>query len=236
MQKGNLVNTKRYHARPAAILACLCLLTIGVRHAHADLIDSLQFWVGQGPDEAALVIDWNDGLTPASLVWGYRWDSATSSPTGEDMLRAIAAGDSRMYLQLGPYGSDTAAHTVYGLGYDLAHDGFAYVAGANDTGHAADAADHFQEGWKYAGYWRYYIGSESAGWSASGRGMNSQALTDGCWNGWSWSPAPTWNGGVPDSPTPAVPEPGTLILLSIGAAALLVRVRAGGLAFRPATR
>ena len=34
--------------------------------------DSIQYWVGQGDKEAALVVKFNDESNK-SLVWGYRW-------------------------------------------------------------------------------------------------------------------------------------------------------------------
>ena len=45
--------------------------------------DDINYWVGEGENEAALVIDWNDAKAPQSLVWGYRW---SDTATGEDML------------------------------------------------------------------------------------------------------------------------------------------------------
>ncbi|MGM9805168.1 MAG: DUF5074 domain-containing protein, partial [Candidatus Aphodosoma sp.] len=43
-------------------------------------------WVGNGENEAALVVQFNDGKGDKALVWGYRWDGTAS---GEDMVRAI---------------------------------------------------------------------------------------------------------------------------------------------------
>src|SRR3974390_1833771 len=51
--------------------------------APAPDFSNIQFWVGSGANQAALVIDWRDGLTPESLLWGYRWNG---SATGLDML------------------------------------------------------------------------------------------------------------------------------------------------------
>ena len=72
--------------------------------------DSIQYWVGQGDKEAALVVKFNDESNK-SLVWGYRW---SGTATGEDMFRAIAQSDSRLILftQQTNYNG-----TVCGIGY-----------------------------------------------------------------------------------------------------------------------
>ena len=38
----------------------------------------IQLWAGTGANEAAMVIDWNDGKSDESLVWGYRWDGSAT--------------------------------------------------------------------------------------------------------------------------------------------------------------
>ncbi len=34
----------------------------------------IKYFVGSGTNTSAFVITWNDGKTPDSLVWGYRWN------------------------------------------------------------------------------------------------------------------------------------------------------------------
>ena len=46
--------------------------------------DDIDTWVGLGNQEAALVLDWNDGKEPG--IWGYRFDGPK---TGQDMLQEI---------------------------------------------------------------------------------------------------------------------------------------------------
>ena len=71
----------------------LPLLTLGVILGHptpsaaSTTFDSIKFWTGTGTNKAAMVIQWNDGGTPTSMVWGYRW---SGEATGIDMLKAIA--------------------------------------------------------------------------------------------------------------------------------------------------
>lgn len=50
----------------------------------------IRFWVGSGPDSAALVIDFHDGTWDSCYVWGFRFNGTA---TGEDMLNAVAAAD-----------------------------------------------------------------------------------------------------------------------------------------------
>ena len=71
----------------------LPLLTLGIILGHptpssaSTTFDSINFWTGTGINKAAMVIQWNDGGTPTSMVWGYRW---SGEARGIDMLKAIA--------------------------------------------------------------------------------------------------------------------------------------------------
>ena len=56
-------------------------------------LDEVEFWVGEGTKEALLVIDWNDGVEPVSLAWGYRFDG---QPTAEQMLSDISGVDAAL--------------------------------------------------------------------------------------------------------------------------------------------
>lgn len=170
--------------------------------------DDIQFWVGTGNSRAGLVIDWNDGKEPVSLAWGFRWNG---SATGRTMLDAVVTADPRLFECLTSYGP----LVVYGLGYDLNGNGFSYVPGPNDSGHAADPEDHYREGWMTAGYWSYWLkANSSSNWEFSSVGISGHILTDGCWDGWSFAAAPSWNGGAPDAPLPApVPEPSPFFAL-----------------------
>jgi TPR-repeat-containing protein cell-adhesion domain protein (fragment) len=72
--------------------------------------DNIEFWVGEGENRAALIVDWyDDGET--AMVWGFRWNGEA---TGLDMIKAIAKADPRFLLltQLTNLGN-----TIAGLGY-----------------------------------------------------------------------------------------------------------------------
>ena len=75
--------------------------------------DDIQFWVGEGSNKAAIVIQWNDDNSPNTLVWGYRWDG---DAYGIDMFKAVAQADTRLVLLTQFTGS--MGNTVCGVGYD----------------------------------------------------------------------------------------------------------------------
>ena len=74
--------------------------------------DDIQYWVGNGSNKAALVIEWHDGNRPDAMVWGYRWDGEA---TGHDMIVAIAQADPRLVL-LTQY-TGWMGYTIDGIGY-----------------------------------------------------------------------------------------------------------------------
>jgi hypothetical protein len=191
--------------------------------------DDIDFWVGSGSNEAALVIDWNDTIDPVSLAWGYRWDG---SATGQTMLSAVAgemsysagppetitytaAADGRLWWTDGTGMGGGGAGTVYGIGYDVDNDGFAIQGPyAGDAATAADTADHYKEGWFTAGFWSQWVfdsGDEDWGFGGGiGGTINNQS-----WQGLSW--APGFSSSAPDLPEAApVPIPASVLLLGSG--------------------
>lgn len=195
--------------------------------ASAATFDDIQFWAGSGANEAALVIDWHDGNSPSSLLWGYRWNG---SATGLDMFEAVVNADPRLFAHLGTFSFGTS---MLGIGYDLNNSGSFSVTpslsfdsggllidngGGNalDARVASDSADHYIEGWN-GGFWDYYTRASSGdAWAESSVGSGARLLTDGAWDGYSF--APGFAGSAPLDPTPAmVPEPGTVSLLTLSA-------------------
>lgn len=53
--------------------------------------EDILYWVGEGPNEAILIVNWNDPDT--ALAWGYRFSN--DSVTLENIMIDIAANDSR---------------------------------------------------------------------------------------------------------------------------------------------
>lgn len=200
--------------------ACAGLL---VMTTAAVTFDDIEFWVGSGTNRAALVIDWADGLSPESLLWGYQWNGQA---TGLDMLLAVVRADSRLFAHLGQYAWGTA---VFGLGYDLNGNGIFSVSPApgfdaqgvawslspNDARTAEDPGDHWREGWN-TGYWAYYVKAAwDSPWASSMVGAADRTLSAGAWDGWRF--APGFAGAPPGVPVPApVPEASAWSLLLLG--------------------
>ncbi|MBN1513631.1 MAG: PEP-CTERM sorting domain-containing protein [Phycisphaerae bacterium] len=202
-------------------IGTFALVALAVSTARADFtFDDIEYWIGSGSNEAAFVVDWNDGVNPESLAWGYRWDGTA---TGEDMLMDIVTTDPGLYAKISEPGGYGVA--LYGMGYDVDRDGFAIsdgtvftdglaITGSSDTATAVDPDDHYQEGWMSAGFWSYWLSDDGVTWEFSGTGMSGRTLTDGAWDGWSW--APEFDSSAPSEPVPAVPEPATAVLFGLG--------------------
>ena len=59
--------------------------------------EDVEYWIGEGENEALFVVDWNDGINPESLAWGFRFND---EPTGEEMLNQIAEADDRLEINM----------------------------------------------------------------------------------------------------------------------------------------
>ncbi|MCM1531357.1 MAG: Ig-like domain-containing protein [Bacteroides sp.] len=176
----------------------------------------INFWVGEGTNQAALVIDWQDESLDHALVWGYRWNGEA---TGIDMLMAVAAADSRFTLLTH---ETNLGNTVAGLGFN-SHSPYQtkllYIKDNDTTWHTpqggvvtADAYNYdnwqcsdpialWRAGW-YDGYWSYQVKDNvSEDFTYSGLGASSRKLTDGCVDGWSFALiAGTTEGTLPRMP------------------------------------
>lgn len=221
------MRSKEPGARSRGLLFALFVL-ICTQSAAAESFkfDDVDFWIGEGPNRAAMVMDWvQDSTEPPALVWGYRWDGAA---TGADMLEAIVANDDRLFAKLG--GSTGNVVALYGLGYDTNDDGdgdgvFSVLeeggseteindpsgilfTGPSDLATATDPDDLYAEGW-YTGFWHYGIASSSpydgGSWSDPPTGMASRMLADGVWDGWVFSPTFDFT-AFAENPEAAVPS------------------------------
>jgi len=90
-------------------------------------MDNIQYWVGQGTNECAIVVDFNDGsVERCSFAWGYRWNG--TAPSVKTILDKITAKDSRlkMFTSTSQYGSfiEAFAYDVDGDGGTFTLSGF----------------------------------------------------------------------------------------------------------------
>ena len=166
--------------------------------------ENINYWVGTGPNRAALVIQWNDDINPGSLAWGYRW---SGNATGLDMLNAIAGNTTITDPGQNPIGSLSGADSHLAVGvvrYSFGDSIFSIdYSGTNPARTRAD--------WEN-GYWQYLIfggsfeytnwgdpgpslydtpGSSlyaNVSWFSSPIGMGDRALVDGSWDALSFAP------------------------------------------------
>lgn len=195
--------------------------------------DKIQRWVGTGDNRAALAIHWNDGNENSkTIVWGYRWDSSVT-PTGADMVKAIAKADPALTVVMD--GATTYGAAIGGFGYDLNGDGMLFVTDGNDvvyprngvinagTGkfdsfEGIDPTDHWNSGW-YKGYWSYNIASDAAkDLTYAPVGASSRKLANNCVDAWIFS---SFSGGA-STPYDENVDYGTAISGGYGQGALVI--------------
>lgn len=167
--------------------------------ARAFSLDDLEYWVGEGTNRTALVVDWHDGRSPHALAWGYRWDGAA---TVEEMLRSVAGtgsvvdaggaqlsaiggADTRLFLLLQDAG---ATREVKGLAYDLDGDGQPLSAAP------ADPDDHHAVA---PSSWQFFVGPVTQDYAPgdlvrSAAGTTVNLLTNGAWHAFAFGAAPGW--------------------------------------------
>ena len=165
--------------------------------APAFTFDDIHYWVGEGTNRVAVVIDFNrNGYAPR--VWGYRWDG--TAPTMAAVIAAIAEEDNRLrYLSSqGSWGT-----SVDGFGYDLPDRAVTFQ---DDLSKATDVTALFGA---YAGelYWAQAPGAgpdfASVKWTY-GSGVDRDIPTDGGWYSFRLTNWMTGESSYPsDSPLPA---------------------------------
>ncbi|MDL2314988.1 DUF5074 domain-containing protein [Bacteroidales bacterium OttesenSCG-928-C19] len=165
--------------------------------------DSIKFWVGEGENRAALVIDWYDDKGSA-MVWGFRWHK-DSTATGETMLRAVAAADPKFSVLV--MGGTQYGSVIAGLGYNPDGLGEMCIKYADDAEDLrcpdesgllyTDAYDfdkfnypvnsnfRWFSAWTDFGYWSYQLKAEGSDeFTYAPSGASSRILSDGDWDGW----------------------------------------------------
>jgi hypothetical protein len=214
------------------ILAAAVLFGGAFASAQTFTLSNIQNWVGTGTNQAGLVISWNDGKAPDSLVFGYRWSGA--DPTVFGMMQAIDAANPRFSFTAHPSYPNASVFSVF---YDLTGNGGVPVIGTPgdlggpENGHAAFAGDHYAEGW-YTGFWGEVVGVgnpyNGGSWNSTTlpQGVGNDTVTNNSWFGLSFT-SDLINFNIPDPSFPtdptATPEPSSVCLLSLGAMGLFGR-------------
>ena len=107
-------------------------LSLTAATAGAMNLDDIHYWVGEGTNRCALVLDWSNG-GGGTLAWGYRWNG-TCTNLAEVVVR-IAHEDPR--LVMGVQGMTSAFVDFYFFGYDT---GDSHPQWDLDNGVASDPA------------------------------------------------------------------------------------------------
>lgn len=192
-------------------VSALFALLLGVLHTRAQLVaslDDIQNWTGTGTNRSALVLQWNDGNTPVSFVWGYRWNEVAS---GLDMLKAIAGtttvrepgggavietfsgADASLELAIERYGFGDAIYSiVYTSGTTVR------TQGDWDSGyweyalHGGNFEYSEWDGTQFVGPFVYAAAGatlySSVAWWSSQIGASDRGLVDGSWDAYSFAP------------------------------------------------
>lgn len=206
------------------LLAAITVLAGSLQAQSIGGFGDIQFWVGSGSNQSALVIDFQYGgtesATEQSWVWGYRWDD---SATGQDMLEAIQAADPSL-----TFDSTTFVNSIsYGVGsnsYERTSDfvvddvswGY-YIAGGTSAIFSNDPP--FEQTDTFNAPNGGTDMPTPGQWSIATSGAADRELADGSWDALSfgpYDPDQNFEHQTPPSGTAfaaAVPEPATIALL-----------------------
>lgn len=228
-----------------ASFTAVALISLGSVGAAGTVttMDDIEFWVGSGPNETALAIDF-DGASPSdeSLVWGYRF---TGPATGEDMFRAVVGGDERLFAKISTPGG--FGISIFGIGYDANDDGafgiddgtsfdsmtgIAAGSGAADGAQAVDEMDFYEEGF-FDAFWHLGVSEgnpfDGGSWASAGTGVTGVVLADGDWLSLAYDADFSLTDFAENPVAAPVPEPpaGPLLLAAAAMLSLLAVRRRG---------
>ena len=213
---------------------CIVLLFLVIHNpvylsASVLTFDSIQFWTGAGTNRAALVIQWNDGASPVSLLWGFRW---SGEARGIDMLKAIAGSTVSRDDGQSTFLPDTSTGADPRLALSLINYSFGKAVEAlvyTDREVVRTQNDWSTGYWEYSiygGTFDYYLydtegnsvvttysqtGTDTysmVNWFSSPIGASDRVLVDGSWDAFSFAPNFLSTPVEESSPIPP-PPPGT---------------------------
>lgn len=187
--------------------ASIVLALASVSASLINNLDDIQNWSGTGPNKAGFVVQWNDGITPSSLAWGYRW---SGNATGYDMLTAIAGTwtitDSADPSQILASGSGSDSRLTIGI------QDFGWGTAVNEILFTEAGNTRARSDWA-SGYWEYFnvggafdtppngdpntfLGTQNypgtdpnSDWVSSWSGFGLRELSNGSWDAWSFAPS-----------------------------------------------
>jgi len=218
-------------------IAALCALPVTCLHAQT-LVNSfadIQFWAGTGTNRAALVVQWPDEASPASVVWGYRWNGTA---TAQDMMFAlagvmeggptpVAGSDPRLQLRLSYFGNDLDDYFVDIIRFNQ--------QGLGGTWSSTERVMPGYDGVDFNALYFRYGSSQwtSANFTQSWFGPAGVPLQDGTWVGWVYADGSAMElpfvqpYAAPGTSLPPLPRPQISILLSNGSAIVTVPSQSG---------
>lgn len=209
--------------------ALLGFFTLAAACLHAGVVssfDDILLWTGSGSNRAALVVDFHDGQTRQSFVWGFRWNG---SATAFDMLTAIDSAwpeltlDSRSFVNEIQYTTGLESHSQ--AADWIAQSWGYYVAGGTATQFSNDPP------YGPTGTLTVPGGGISLPtlWTISPAGSADRQLADGSWDAFSFGAfdTQTYEHLMPPSSVAyaAVPEPSVALLGCLAGGLLLSYVR-----------
>lgn len=152
------------------VALCLSCWALG-----AFTFEDIHYWVGEGTNQVAIVIDWNKPNSKSSLCWGYRWNGEPRSAT--QILNEIAEADNRLHAAIS---TSTWGSSLDALGYDI-NDNASYFL----TNKSTDALDWCSSN-PNTHYWSQCFATDtasfdSATWEYYSTGIDGQMLSNEMW-------------------------------------------------------
>ncbi len=141
----------------------------------AFTFEDIHYWVGEGTNQVAIVIDWNKANSKSSLCWGYRWNGEPRSAT--QILNEIAEADNRLHAAIS---TSTWGSSLDALNYDI-NDNASYFL----TNKSTDALDWCSSN-PNTHYWSQCFATDtasfdSAQWQYYSTGIDGQMLSNEMW-------------------------------------------------------
>ena len=112
-------------------------------------LDDIHFWVGEGTNRCAVVIDWSG--YESALAWGYRWNGTCTNAI--EVLRRVIREDPRLVARFSEDGTGFTNPTFFGYDVNDVHPTWDYANGAASDSAAMALVPDFD--W-WSVYWAYW--------------------------------------------------------------------------------